>query len=156
MVSKTCTKCGRSFPATLEFFGMERKGKFGLRSLCKGCRALAAKEYAKTPKGKATNARGHKRYSSTTIRGRLNNMYHHIIDRCTNEENPAYHRYGGRGIVNCFGSFNEFADYVMNEMKADPRDLTIDRIDNDGNYERGNIRFVTHRVNCNNQERCYA
>jgi len=40
-------------------------------------------------------------------------------------------------------SADDFRDYVINELKVDPRGLQIHRIDNDGHYERGNIVFVT-------------
>ena len=89
---------------------------------------------------------------SNTIRGILNRKYHHIKWRCENPNAYNYNRYGGRGIKCLFKSSQEFADYVINELKADPRGLEIDRINNDGHYERGNIRFVTRSENCKNRE----
>ena len=71
--------------------------------------------------------------------------------RCNNPDQKAYKNYGGRGIKVCFGSADEFVDCVINELQIDPRGLQIDRIDNDGNYERGNIRFVTRRENNENK-----
>ena len=150
--TKICTRCLEEFPATPTFFGKERLGKFGLRSLCRVCKAAVAKEYSRTVGGKEVNARGHKKYG-TTINGKLNQTYHHMIGRCNYPNHISYHRYGGRGIKVCFKSFTEFADYVVNILQIDPRGLTIDRIDNDGHYEPGNIRFVTHKVNCQNQGR---
>ena len=41
--------------------------------------------------------------------------------------------------------------YVIDELRVDPRGLQIDRIDNDGHYEKGNIRFVTCVENNNNR-----
>ncbi|MCK5600300.1 hypothetical protein KAR91_00345 [Candidatus Pacearchaeota archaeon] len=46
---KQCTKCGVSHPATLEYFHKAKKGKFGLASGCKKCRAKQAKEYHQKP-----------------------------------------------------------------------------------------------------------
>lgn len=43
----------------------------------------------------------------------------------------------------------------MNELKIDPRGLTIDRIDNSGNYEKGNIQFITHKENNQNRRKVY-
>ena len=71
--------------------------------------------------------------------------------RCTDPKAHNYNRYGGRGIRICFRDATTFANYVMNELQVDPRGLTIDRINNDGNYEPGNIRFITSIENQRNK-----
>lgn len=71
--------------------------------------------------------------------------------RCTSPAYKNYKNYGGRGIKVCFKSANEFVDYVINILQVDPRGLQVDRIDNNGNYEPGNIRFVTHLENQHNK-----
>lgn len=88
-----------------------------------------------------------------TVKGHLRSTFNSMKQRCHNPKMHNYHRYGGRGIKTKFKNVNEFIDYVLNELKADPRGLTIDRINNDGNYEPGNIRFVTMKVNRNNREK---
>ncbi len=45
------------------------------------------------------------------------------------------------------GWIDEFRDYVTGVLGVDPRGLQCDRIDNEGHYERGNIRFVTAKEN---------
>ena len=86
-----------------------------------------------------------------TILGHLRRVYNNIKHRCNNSEAEDYKWYGGRGIKVKFKSSNEFINYVRNELKVDPRNLDIDRINNNGHYEPGNIRFITHRENCNNR-----
>ena len=72
-------------------------------------------------------------------------------ERCSNPKRKAYERYGGRGIKCLFNSPDEFINYVINELQIDPRGLQIDRINNNGHYEPGNIRFVTSKINNNNR-----
>lgn len=59
--------------------------------------------------------------------------------RCNNPKNPFYHRYGGRGIEFRFQNFEEFFDEVG--MRPDVTH-SLDRINNDGHYESGNVRWA--------------
>ncbi|MEK0337843.1 MAG: hypothetical protein QQN41_10460, partial [Nitrosopumilus sp.] len=90
-----------------------------------------------------------KKYYST-INGHLQGIFAAMKHRCSNPNCPTFKYYGKRGIEVCFTS-DEFVDYVVNELQVDPRGLTIDRIDNSGNYEKGNIQFVTQKENCQNR-----
>lgn len=95
----------------------------------------------------------HNKQYYKTLTGYLRCLWHRILNRCNNPKNKDYHRYGGRNIRVKFESFEDFYNYVVNVLKAEPRGLTIDRIDNDGNYEKGNIRFVSRTENNRNKRR---
>ena len=73
--------------------------------------------------------------------------------RCENPKDRGYHNYGARGIRFCFKSVKDAGLYLIAEYGIPMRNLEIDRIDTNGNYAPGNIRFVTHSENCINQRR---
>lgn len=66
-----------------------------------------------------------------------------MIQRCTNPRNPAYHRYGGRGIRVCDRWRESFEDFVADVGVPEDLSLTLDRIDNDGDYAPGNVRWAS-------------
>ena len=71
--------------------------------------------------------------------------------RCENPNVRNWMDYGGRGIRFRFASVQEAGLYVIQEMGIPPREMELDRIDTDGDYARGNRRFVTHKENNRNK-----
>ncbi len=150
MKTKICTECKTELPATGEYFHADKYLKSGLRSRCKECCIKYQKEYQCTAKGRVIHGQASHKYQQT-IKGHLRQVYKDIKRRCSNLKCKDYKNYGGRGIKNLFKSSDEFVDYVVNKLRINLCNLQIDRIDNDGNYEPGNIRFVTCKENCNNR-----
>ena len=95
-------------------------------------------------------------YLCTTTHGksktRLYNIWCNMKRRCTNKKNVDYHNYGGRGIKVCDewkNDFMSFYNWAINNGYSN--DLTIDRIDVNGNYEPNNCKWATKQEQCDNK-----
>ena len=72
--------------------------------------------------------------------------------RCTRPNHIDFYLYGGRGIEFKFNSFNEW----LNELGPRPSKLySVDRINNNGHYEVGNVRWASSKQQRNNQRPRY-
>ena len=82
---------------------------------------------------------------------RLFNAWQSMRDRCSNPNNKSFGRYGGRGITVCkeWDAYVAFRDWSLANGYSDA--LSIDRIDNDGNYEPSNCRWATPKQQGNNR-----
>lgn len=87
---------------------------------------------------------------------RLYAVWNAMINRCANPKVKTYHRYGGRGISVCeewknFEAFREWAYENGYDDHADRKLCTIDRINNDGNYEPSNCRWTDMKTQVRNR-----
>jgi len=75
--------------------------------------------------------------------------------RCYNPKVRSFKDYGGRGISVCEdwrNNFEEYQNYIERELGPPPSDEhTIDRVDNDGDYEPGNLRWASKHEQTHNR-----
>lgn len=83
---------------------------------------------------------------------RLYRIWGNMKTRCCNPNSNCFHSYGGRGIKICdewIDDFNNFKEWALSNGYK--RELSIDRIDTNGNYEPNNCRWVTMQEQQNNR-----
>lgn len=77
-------------------------------------------------------------------------IWSNLRDRCHNPNGDAYKDYGGRGIKVC-SRWDDFSAFIADVGKRPSKRHTLDRINNDGNYEPGNVRWATRSEQNNNK-----
>jgi hypothetical protein len=77
-----------------------------------------------------------------------------IKTRCYNTTRRDYKYYGGRGIIMCEEWRNSFIAFYAYVGKCPDNMHSIDRINNDGNYEPGNVRWATKNIQFHNTRKC--
>lgn len=85
---------------------------------------------------------------------KLRNAVKAAIERCTDESHQAYHNYGGRGIKvhqEWLDDPRLFVTYLATLSGCNDHKLLLDRANNDGHYEPGNLRFTTRSESSSNQ-----
>lgn len=126
------------------------------RCLCDcGNEKLKASHDLKRAHAPSCGCWGRERISEAKGTHRLTETREYVIwagmkQRCLNANSDAYPYYGGRGIQICDRWVDSFESFLADMGKAPPG-TSIDRIDNDGNYEPGNCRWATAKVQTKNR-----
>lgn len=100
-------------------------------------------------KGEVISMKGNYKHGGANTR--LYDIWKHMRSRCHRPSDPKYYRYGERGITICseWDDFSNFRDWALQNGYSDK--LSIDRIDNDGNYEPSNCKWSTNKEQANNR-----
>jgi hypothetical protein len=155
-------------------YGKVRHGKVRSGSAGQGRASQGVLRFAKRePKGSFFNAHAFCFYSQPIIifmvvllqsqnlamderlrlQRKLARTWVNIISRCHDETNPGYHWYGGRGISMCDQWRNDISVFIADVGYPENASLSLDRINNDGNYEPGNCRWATQEEQNSNTRR---
>ncbi|MEN1936018.1 hypothetical protein AAIE21_10425 [Paenibacillus sp. 102] len=95
---------------------------------------------------------GNKTHGLKNVNKRLYTTWKNMKSRCLNEKNKSYQYYGGKGVTICgdWLSYENFYNWAITNGYKD--DLTLDRIDNHGNYDAENCRWVDRKTQTRNRD----
>lgn len=159
-MSKRIDLTGQQFDRlkVIEYAGSNKAGKAQWKCQCQ-CKKIIVALGVDLIRGHTTSC-GCKRHGEHNKKAkkhggrytRLYRIWHGMKNRTNNKNADCYKDYGGRGIEVCKEWENSFADFRNWALDNGYEEgLTIDRIDNDGNYEPKNCRWVTQKENDRNK-----
>lgn len=86
--------------------------------------------------------RNRSEYYHNMTNTRMYKIWSNMLTRCNNKNSPNYYRYGGRGTMVC-KRWLKFYDFYIDMKDGYADNLSLDRVNNKGNYTKKNCRWVT-------------
>lgn len=77
-------------------------------------------------------------------------IWNQMMQRCYNAKNQRYSSYGGRGIIVC-ERWHKFENFLEDMGERPSKEHSLERIDNNGNYELANCKWATKKEQCRNR-----
>jgi len=155
---KRCSKC-EQWKSGNQFSG-RKKSKDELNCWCKDCMNIYNKNHPRKYSRKHSQKyykKNSKKYRARRKEGYKKapewDIWYAMKQRCHNSKHSGYRNYGGRGIKVCDRWLNSFKDFLKDIGKRPSLKHSIDRVNNDSNYEPGNCRWATRKQQANNKRR---
>lgn len=130
---------GLKFCSTCRIFLKPEEFSPKARYFCRSCEAIRQRERYRTNEK-------HRVYAKSLVKKQTESGYSLwkcMLNRCHRESTVSYKYYGARGISVCQEWRNSFAAFSSYVGIRPSKKHTLDRINNEGNYEPGNVRWAT-------------